>query len=94
MVIDVFMVDCCFIFCMYYGDIFDDFYEWFRVKDLDEVIVYFEVENVYIDVEIVYFVDFREWLFQEIRGCVQEIDLFVLICCGDWWYYSCIEEGV
>src|SRR5207244_1286195 len=38
--------------------------------------------------------DFREQLFQEIKGRIQETDTSAPVGDGPWWYYSRTEEGL
>lgn len=80
-----FFIVCC--------DVGSDFYVWLEECDVLEVFDYLKVENVYLDSELVDQVGLCEILFEEIRGCICEIDLLLFSLWGLWLYYQCIIVG-
>jgi oligopeptidase B len=76
-----------------HGDKRVDDYHWLREKTNPEVLKYLEAENAYAQAMMKSTAEFRDKLFQEIVGHIQETDLTVPYRRGDYWYYSRTEQG-
>ena len=71
----------------------DPFY-WLRERENPEVIAYLEEENAYTAAQTEHLEPFREHLFQEMIGRIQETDLSVPVKDGPYWYYTRTEDGL
>jgi oligopeptidase B len=71
-----------------------DPYYWLRERDNPDVIDYLESENAYAAAQTAHLDDFREALFDEMVGRIQETDLSVPVKDGPYWYYSRTEDGL
>jgi len=72
-----------------------DPYAWMKdvPRDKPETIAYVEAENAYTEAALKDTEEFREQLYQEIKGRIKETDLSVPVKDGDYYYYSRTEEG-
>src|ERR1044071_1221555 len=70
----------------------DDYY-WLRERDNPEVIAYLEAENERAEKETAHTKEFREVLFEEIKGRFKQTDMSVPYKRDDYFYYSRFEEG-
>ncbi|MHA1927344.1 MAG: S9 family peptidase [Candidatus Thorarchaeota archaeon] len=70
-----------------------DNYYWLKHKGTDEVVKYLEEENAYTIEMTAHTKEFQETLFQEMKDRIKETDETVPIRCGDYFYYTRVEEG-
>ncbi len=70
-----------------------DDYHWLQDRENPEVIAYLEAENAYAEAMMAHTEALQEVLFEEISGRVNETDLSVPWCEGDYFYYYRWEEG-
>ncbi|MDQ6614117.1 MAG: S9 family peptidase [Actinomycetota bacterium] len=76
-----------------HGDQREDDWYWLGDRDEPEVIAYLQAENDYTDEALAPLRDFRQSLFEEIRGRVKESDVGAPARKGTWWYYGrTVEE--
>ena len=75
------------------GDRRVDEYFWMRDKNDPEVVAYLEAENAYTDAVMKPTATFREALYREMLGRIQETDLSVPYREAGYFYYSRTEEG-
>ena len=76
-----------------HGDKRVDDYFWFREKTNAEVIAYLNEENAYADSVTGPQAPFREVLYQEMLGHLQETDSSAPVRRGDFYYYTRTEKG-
>lgn len=78
-----------------FGVICNDDYYWLCDDKCEnkDMLVYLQVENVYVDQVLVLFKLFEDILYKEIVGCIKQDDFSVLVCECGYWYYSCFEIG-
>jgi len=76
-----------------HGDVRVDNYFWLRERDNPEVIAYLEAENEFTAAVMSHTEDFRDKLFEEIKGRIKQTDLSVPFKLDDYFYYSRTEEG-
>jgi len=76
-----------------HGDRRVDHYDWLRHKDCPEVLAYLEAENGYTDAVLKLSEGFREKLFQEMLGRIQQADLSVPYRLRGYFYFTRTEEG-
>jgi oligopeptidase B len=70
----------------------DDYY-WLRERESETVLAHLRAENAYTESVLAPLKDFRERLFQEMKGRIKEKDESVPVRDGAYWYYSRYEEG-
>ncbi|PPT11262.1 Protease II [Geitlerinema sp. FC II] len=70
-----------------------DNYHWLSDAENPEVIAYLEAENAYTDTMTDHLSDFRETLYAEMLGRIQETDREVPYRHGDYLYYRRTEAG-
>ncbi len=70
----------------------DDYY-WMRDKNNPEVIAFLEAENTYTEQMTAHLEDFKEALYTEMVGRIQETDDSVPERRGNYYYYYRTEEG-
>lgn len=76
-----------------FGDVRQDPYAWLNKRDDSRVIAYLEAENAYTEEMTAHTESFREQLYEEMRGRIQEEDTSVPVLHGPWLYYNRKEEG-
>lgn len=76
-----------------HGDTRQDEYYWLNDREDEEVLAYLRAENAYLDTVMAPLKDFRETLYQEIIGRIQQTDMSVPYLKNGYWYYSRYEEG-
>src|SRR6185436_7317876 len=76
-----------------FGDRRVDEYFWLRDKESPEVIEYLEAENAYARAAMKPLEKFREALYQEMLGRIQQTDESVPYRCRGYWYYHREVEG-
>ena len=76
-----------------HGDVRVDPYFWLRERENPEVIAHLEAENEYTTAVMAHTEEFREDLFEEIKGRIKQTDLSVPFKLDDYFYYSRTEEG-
>jgi oligopeptidase B len=77
-----------------HGDQREDDWYWLRDSSDPEVIAYLRAENEYTDEALAPLADFRQSLFEEIRGRIKESDIGAPARNGPWWYYGRTVEGL
>jgi oligopeptidase B len=77
-----------------FGDRRVDPYHWLREKSNPEVIAYLEAENRYTEAVMQPLAGFREKLYQEMLGRIQETDESVPYRRKEYWYYAREVEGL
>lgn len=70
-----------------------DPYYWMNQRDSAEVLEYLNAENAYTEAVMAPLTDFREKLFQEMKGRIKETDMSVPYRLRGYWYYVRYEEG-
>ena len=70
-----------------------DDYFWMNRRDAPEVLEYLHAENAYTEEAIAPLADFREQLFQEMKGRIKETDMSVPYLLRGYWYYVRYEKG-
>ena len=70
-----------------------DNYFWLRDRDNRDVIDYLNAENAYAERELGDIRDFRERLFQEIKGRIAQTDVSVPYLSNGYLYYTRYETG-
>ncbi len=70
-----------------------DEYYWLRERENETVLAHLRAENAHTDAVLAPLQDFREELFQEMKGRIKEKDESVPVRDGAYWYYSRYEEG-
>ena len=76
-----------------HGDRRVDHYDWLRHKDCPEVLAYLEAENGYTDAVLKLSEGFREKLYQEMLGRIQQTDMSVPYRLRGYFYFTRTEEG-
>ncbi len=87
-----------------HGDIREDNYYWMKLSDdqknaespdqqTQDVVAYLEAENEYTDQLTEHLQDFKENLFQEIKGRIKETDMSVPYKDNGYYYITRFEEG-
>jgi len=76
-----------------HGETRADNYFWLREKGRADVTAYLEAENAYADAYLKPAEGFRQKLYDEMLGRIQETDLSAPYKQGDWFYYTRTEEG-
>jgi oligopeptidase B len=76
-----------------HGETRVDNYFWLRDKKSKEVLDYLEAENAYTKAVMKPTETFQEVLYKEMLGRIQQTDLSVPYCLGDYWYYTRTEKG-
>ncbi len=76
-----------------HGDTRIDDYFWLREKGREDVTAYLEAENAYADALLKPVEAFRQNLYDEMLGRIQETDLSVPYKQGDFFYFTRTEEG-
>jgi oligopeptidase B len=70
----------------------DDYY-WLRERENEIVLTHLRTENAYTEAVMAPLQDFKEKLFQEMKGRIKEKDESVPVRDGAYWYYARYEEG-
>ena len=70
----------------------DDYY-WLRERENETVLAHLRAENAYTEAVTAPLQDFKEKLFQEMKGRIKEKDESVPVRDGAYWYYARYEEG-
>ena len=70
----------------------DDYY-WLRERENETVLAHLRAENAYTEATMAPLDDFKEKLFQEMKGRIKEKDESVPVRDGAYWYYARYEEG-
>ncbi len=70
-----------------------DPYFWMNRRDSQEVLEYLNAENAYTEAVMAPLADFKERLFQEMKGRIKETDMSVPYRLRGYWYYVRYEEG-
>jgi oligopeptidase B len=78
---------------VYHGERRVDDYFWLRDKQNPDVAAYLEAENAYADAVMAPTRAFREKLYAELLGRIQETDLSVPYREGAYFWYSRTEQG-
>ena len=76
-----------------HGDRRIDHYAWMRKKDDPRVMEYLNEENAYVDAFLKGTEEFREKLYQEMLGRIQQTDLSVPYSLRGYSYFAKTEEG-
>ncbi|ADH61977.1 Oligopeptidase B [Allomeiothermus silvanus DSM 9946] len=76
-----------------HGDTRPDDYYWLNERENPEVIAYLEAENAYLEAVMGPLEPFREQLYREMLGRIQQTDLEVPVQHGPYFYYARTEEG-
>lgn len=76
-----------------HGDKRNDHYYWLNQRDNPKVLDYLKAENAYLDTMMGSAKDFREKLFQELKGRIKEKDESVPVKDNGYWYYVRFDEG-
>ncbi|HLG17449.1 MAG TPA: S9 family peptidase [Blastocatellia bacterium] len=76
-----------------HGYTLKDDYFWLREKTNPEVIKYLEAENAYTEEVLRPTKGLQEALYKEMLGRIKQTDLSVPSRIGEYFYYSCTEEG-
>ncbi|UTW63349.1 S9 family peptidase [bacterium SCSIO 12741] len=77
-----------------HGDLRTDDYYWLRERENEEVLDYLRRENAHTEEVMADLKDFRQSLFEEMKGRIKETDMSVPYQSDGWWYYSRYEEGL
>ncbi|MDZ4822989.1 MAG: S9 family peptidase [Flavobacteriales bacterium] len=86
------------------GATLEDNYFWMRLSDEQKeaktpdaqtknVVDYLNAENAYTEKKLAHVKDFREKLFQEMKGRIKEDDQSVPVKDNGYWYYTRFEAG-
>lgn len=70
----------------------DDYY-WLRERENEIVLAHLRAENAYTEAVMAPLNEFKEKLFQEMKGRIKEKDESVPVRDGAYWYYARYEEG-
>jgi oligopeptidase B len=70
----------------------DDYY-WLKDREDQRVIDYLEAENEYTEAVMGHTAEFRERLFEEIKGRIKQTDMSVPVRKDGYFYYTRFEEG-
>ncbi|UYQ91578.1 S9 family peptidase [Chitinophaga horti] len=76
-----------------HGDTRTDNYYWLNERENPKVIAYLESENKYLDTVLSSTRDFREKLFEEMKGRIKEDDESVPYFENGYYYYTRFEKG-
>ena len=76
-----------------HGAVVIDNYYWLREKSNPKVVDYLKAENAYTEAMTQDLKPFRDALYKEMLGRIQQTDLSVPVRRGDYLYYSRTEEG-
>ncbi len=76
-----------------HGHVRQDNYYWLNNREDAEVISYLEAENDYYQKSTAHTVEFRNSLFQEMKGRIKEDDTSVPYFRNDYWYQTKYETG-
>jgi len=76
-----------------HGEHREDPYHWLREREDPETLAYLEAENAHTQALTAHLADFREALYDEILGRIQQTDLSVPVRHGPFSYYQRTEEG-
>ena len=76
-----------------HGDTRTDHYYWMREREDPEVIAHLEAENAFFEEKMAHLKDFRENLFQEIKGRIKEDDSSVPYTKRGYVYRTAYELG-
>ena len=76
-----------------HGDTRHDDYYWMNERDSPEVIAHLEAENAYFEARTAHLSDFRERLFQEMKGRIKEDDSSVPYTNRGYVYLTRFEKG-
>ena len=76
-----------------HGDSRTDDYYWLRERESETVLAHLRAENAYTDAVMAPLQDFKEQLFQEMKGRIKEKDESVPVRDGAYWYYARYDEG-
>ena len=76
-----------------HNDTRTDEYYWLRDRENETVLAYLRAENDYTEAVMAPLDDFKEKLFQEMKGRIKEKDESVPVRDGAYWYYARYEEG-
>lgn len=76
-----------------HGDTRPDDYYWLNERENPEVIAHLEAENAYLEAVMGPLEPFREQLYREMLGRIQQTDLEVPVQHGPYFYYARTEEG-
>ncbi len=75
-----------------HGDTRVDPYYWLNERDNPEVIAYLEAENKYTKQSLSHTEDFKDRLFEEMKGRIKQTDESVPYKSNGYWYYTRFEE--
>ncbi|WP_343701650.1 S9 family peptidase [Chitinophaga sp.] len=76
-----------------HGDVRVDEYYWLKDRDNPKVIAYLQAENKYTDTMLSPVKEFREKLYEELKGRIKEKDESVPYFLNGYVYYTRYEEG-
>ncbi len=76
-----------------HNDTRTDEYYWLRERENETVLAHLRAENAYTEAVMASLGDFKEKLFQEMKGRIKEKDESVPVRDGAYWYYARYEEG-
>ncbi|MEM7382305.1 MAG: oligopeptidase B, partial [Bacteroidota bacterium] len=76
-----------------HGDVRVDNYYWLNDRENEDVIAYLEKENEYYQALTAHTKDFREQLFEEMKGRIKEDDSSVPYKRNGFWYITRYEKG-
>lgn len=76
-----------------HNDLRTDDYYWLRERENPEVINYLNAENAYTEAVLAPVKEFREKLFEEMKGRIKEQDESVPFKIGNYYYYYRYEQG-
>jgi len=71
-----------------------DPYAWMRDRDDPRTLAHLHAENAYTEAVLAHTAPFRERLFDELVGRIEEDDVSAPYRKGDYWYYSRIGKGM
>ena len=76
-----------------HGDDRRDDYYWMKEREDPEVIAHLQAENAYFDAKMAHLKDFREELFEEIKGRIKQDDSSVPYTNRGYIYRTAYETG-
>src|SRR5450830_2156575 len=76
-----------------HGTVVTDDYRWLQKKTVPAVIDYLNAENAYTAAVTATIQPLADKVFAEIKGRMQEVDLSVPVCIGNFFYYTRTEAG-
>jgi len=76
-----------------HGDDRQDAYYWMKEREDPEVIAHLKAENAYFDAKMAHLTDFREELFEEIKGRIKQDDSSVPYTNRGYIYRTAYETG-